>query len=421
MWTWVRIRRAVTNVSRKQVIVGIGIAIARASGFASGAIVARALGPEGFAPYTIAFTIFSSLLQLTTFADTWLVSRWGDANTRERAKAAVWRIKIGAGGLLMLGAALVPLVLTEWSEKVHVTPALYLLAVGTAVAGALTTAGATTFQADGRFSVYSVIVAVGPLISVVLSFALWRSHAHSPVTYVWVLLISYVPTAVLAYRQLRVHPVPPALRADLLRALQFGGWVTVGSVAYALFQRIDVFLLAGLASPSEVGMYGAATRLAAVGSFFGSTLTAVLMPAGSLAATWVDRAKRHDYFIESLVSILVMSGALIVAIAVTGPTMRALFGDPYRIAVPMAQILIFSQVVLIAQMPFYFAMYALQGERWIAALGLGQLVASVGSCYLLIPRLGPLGAAWSNVVTYGLGLLVVTGFHLRRQQQSFSS
>ena len=420
MWTWVRIRQAISAVSRKQLVVGIGIATARACGFASGAVVARALGPNEFGPYTIAFTIFSSLLQLTTFADTWLVSQWGDATGRERAKAAVWKIKFWAGVILLALAVGAPFAFEAWSDKLHIPAGLYLLAVGAAVTGALTTAGATTYQAEGNFAAYSVIVALGPFVSVIVSLILWRSHVVSPIGYVWVLLLSYLPTAVLAYRRLNVDPVPHHLQDDILRALRFGGWVTVGSVAYVLFQRIDVFLLASMAPPADVGMYGAATRLAAVGSFFGSTITAVLMPSGSLASTWQDATKRHDYTIESIVSITAMGVALGLAILATGPIVRGLFGAAYQVAVPKAEVLILSQIVVIVQMPFYFALYALKGERWIAALGLTQLVVSVGSCYVLIGRLGPIGAAWSNVLTYAVGLLVVTTFHWKRRRHSWT-
>ena len=97
---------------------------------------------------------------------------------------------------------------------------------------------------------------------------------------------------------------------------------------------------------------------------------------------------------------------------------RVAFGGTYDGAVGPTRILLLGQVILIAQMPFYFALYGLKGERWIAGLGVGQLLASVIAAYWLIGRYGLAGAAWSNVATYTLGLAIVVLFHVIRRARS---
>ena len=65
-------------------------------------------------------------------------------------------------------------------------------------------------------------------------------------------------------------------------------------------------------------------------------------------------------------------------------------------------------------MPLYFAMYGLNGIRWIAALGAGQLLVTAVAGYFLISAYGAMGAAWTNVATYLVGAVVVVWFHIAR-------
>src|SRR5215471_17731543 len=86
------LRAPLVTLSQRQLTVATGMAVARLAGFATGAIVARALGPLSFGGYTIGFTVFASLMQLTSFADTWLVSRWDQPARRPAVARTVWSI-----------------------------------------------------------------------------------------------------------------------------------------------------------------------------------------------------------------------------------------------------------------------------------------------------------------------------------------
>jgi O-antigen/teichoic acid export membrane protein len=138
------------------------------------------------------------------------------------------------------------------------------------------------------------------------------------------------------------------------------------------------------------------------------------MPIGSQGRTWRESAKRADFVLESIVAVVVAGVALGIVILVAHPLVVFTFGGAYSDAVAPLQILILAQLILICQMPFYFAFYALNGARWIAILGLLQMMVAVGSGYLFTSAFGAVGAAWSVVATYLLGCLVVVLFHWRR-------
>jgi O-antigen/teichoic acid export membrane protein len=384
-------------------------------GFITGAIVARALGPGLFAVYTVGFTIFSSLMQLTTFAETWLVSRWGDSRNLAAAKRVVWQIKLWTAlasiGIASLVGVLAPGVVARFG----INTLTLAIAVAAAGGAALSTAGASTFQAEQNFTAYATIVAVSPLVGAALSAAFAFMGVSNPAVYLAAIAFSYCPTATLAYFRLRSEASDELTVPLMKSALRFGGWVTIGSLAYVLFQRVDVFLLAAHAPQEAVGSYGVAARLGMIAAVFGNTITTILMPTGSRSDTWATPELRRAYSLESAVSVGVTFAFVGLAALATPLIIRSVFGVRYLDAVDPTRVLLLSQAIVIAQMPFYFALYALNGARWIAALGVAQLAAATGVGYLLVARYGALGAAWSNVLTYTLGAFVVAAFHWRRR------
>jgi O-antigen/teichoic acid export membrane protein len=406
-------------VAKRQLSVGVGIVAARIFGFVTGAITARSLGPDGFGRYTLAFTIFASLLQLTSFADTWLISRWGHAEQRRAVLATVWRIKaetivVMVGGFILfaLGA-----VATHTYDAASLLPAL--LAVLTAGAGGLTTALAAIGQAERRFRLYTIAIAGPSLLAALGSALLAAAKVQRPTVFVFVLLASYLAVAMYATVTLRQSPAQQvaALRSDIL---SFGGWVTIGTVFYALFQRIDLFLLGSLRSVTEVGHYGAAVRLSGIGALGASIAGAALMPLGSRVATWRDPAARRAYVRESGVAVFGIILCIGLAIALAPWLMSRVFGEAYAEAVPAARVLLLGQLVLGAQLPFYFALYALDGRRWIAFISISQLATALVSGALLASRFGVTGAAWSNALTYIVGAIAVALYlvpRLRNRQR----
>jgi O-antigen/teichoic acid export membrane protein len=416
---WDRARALFLRVSRQQFTVGTGIAVARAAGFLTGAIAARNLGLSGFAVYTVGFTLFTSLTQLTSFADTWLISRWADESRRVEVMKAVWRIKFAVSVGLTAVAIILSAAAPDSVTKLGINGWTLTIAVAAAGSAALTTALASRYQAERRFLAYSAVLAVCPCSYLLVTAVLAAVRIHNPAWYLGAILASYTPLAYVTYLRFDSAALPSQIRPSLVRdALHFGGWVTVGSLAYVVFQRIDVFVLAALAPGPDVGTYGVATRFAAIAAVFGSTITAVLMPTGSIGSTWTTPGPRRSYVAESVLSVGLVSAALVLGILAVPVLIRVAFGGAYDGAVGPTRILLLGQVILIAQMPFYFALYGLKGERWIAGLGVGQLLASVMAAYWLIGRYGLAGAAWSNVATYSLGLAIVVLFHVMRRARS---
>ena len=406
-------------VIKRQLSVGIGIVLARACGFVTGAIVARRLGPHGFGQYTLAFTVFGSLLQLSSFADTWLVSRWGPHEHAQGVMGAVWRLKRDALLLLLTGAVLMGAVVAASGQVETATLAAVLLGVVAAGLGGYTTALAAVGQAERRFRLYSIAVAGPPALILTTTAIVATTRSADPIAFVVAMLLSYVPFAWYAARLIRARAaVPPLdLRRDLL---SFGGWVTVGTVFYAVFQRIDVFFLGTFRTVSDVGQYGAAVRLSAVGALGASIVGAALMPSGSRGETWTDPVARRRYLEEAGLAAVGIASAVGGVILIAPWLIVRVFGGEYSSAINAARILLLGQLVLGVQQPYYFALYGLDGRRWIAGISLAQLALAIAAGAWLSKTFGLEGAAWSNTLTYIAGAIGVTVFLLPRLRKADS-
>lgn len=400
---------ALRSVARRQLSVGVGIVAARACGFVTGAVVARGLGVGGFGRYTVAFTVFSSLLQLTSFADTWLVSRWADAEQRPAIVASVRRVKLEVALATCAAAALFSLLALSVHRFGGATLAPVALAVATAAAASFTTTLAAVGQAERNVPLFTAAVAAPPLLTLIASAATAAARVDRPLAFIAALLVGYAPLAVSGARLMRDRPIQPtrSMRVDILA---FGGWVTLGTIFYAVFQRVDVFFLSSARPVSDVGLYGAAVRLSAVGALGASIVSTALMPVGSLAATWRSARERRAYVRESVIAISGIAACLAIGIAITPLLVTRVFGAAFADAVPAARVLLTGQLVLGAQMPFYFALYALGGQRWIAAISFAQLATACLGGWLLIRPFGIIGAAWSNTLTYFVGAIGVAWF-----------
>lgn len=412
---WSRIWESLLAISRKQAIVGAAVGVARVAGFLAGVLVARALGPPGFAAYTIAFTVYASLSQLSTFADTWLVTRWHPPHQRPSVGRTAWLVKLTLSLVALVVALLIAWLMPKALSTFGLGTTLLTIAVVAAGLNALSTTGATSFQAEGTFTTYALLIGGPSVLALLFTGVVYMEGWRTAPAFLLAIMLAYVPTTLIARRRLlgtAPAPFSPSLYKD---AFRFGGWVTIGTLAYVAFQRIDVIIVASQVPAELLGAYGVAARFAMVGALFGSTLTIVLMPPGTQRNTWEVAPRRQTYVRESLVVGAGMSVILIVTAVAATPLVTRIFGSEYVSAVGPLRVLLISQIILILQMPFYFAFYALHGERWIAGLGMAQLAVAVTGGYALTRAFGLIGAAWSNVVTYSVGGLVVAAFHLSRR------
>jgi O-antigen/teichoic acid export membrane protein len=236
---------------------------------------------------------------------------------------------------------------------------------------------------------------VGTAIAVALVASGWRLYS---LAIGWVATQGYIAIAC----WVRLHRSSPELAgtlslraslADARRRVSSGLWVSIGQVAQVLVAGTDAVVVAAVAGPAAVVPLTCTGKLATVLSNHPFVLVHSAAPALAELRTSAAQERLYDVCAALSRSVLVLSGLIAVAVL----TVNAAFvswwvgeeqyaGATLTVAV-VAVMMLRHLNVTIAQLLFSFG-----HERRLAVTGILDGIACVAGMWLLVPRLGILGA-----------------------------
>ena len=160
---------------------------------------------------------------------------------------------------------------------------------------------------------------------------------------------------------------------------------------------LDTLLIGALRSPSEAGIYGAATRYLVFGQFVGVAIIQVVGPKLSELLTRDDRRGASEIYRSSTAWLMLVAWPIYISMVVMAPALLSVFGDRYRTASTALMILGGAMLVATAIGPIDMVLLMAGRSRWNLINTVIALVVNVGLNLLLIPRWGIAGAAtaWS--------------------------
>ncbi|MFI6604421.1 polysaccharide biosynthesis C-terminal domain-containing protein [Nonomuraea sp. NPDC050536] len=221
-----------------------------------------------------------------------------------------------------------------------------------------------------------------------------------------VLLVSHDVRAMLVGLVLADVTVAAGIAVRLARTGYFRGWERprwplireicgyglrgqVGGLLQLVNDRFDVALLAAVASPSVLGVYAVASKLADLLRMPGLALTYVLYP--SFARDPEGAAKRTAGFMAR--AFVASAIAAVPLVLLSGPVLPPVFGAEFAAAVLPSQIMIGGTVVcsVAGLVTAYLMGIGRPGANSISIVA--GVVMTVGLNLLLVPRLGAVGAA----------------------------
>ncbi|MFS1300585.1 lipopolysaccharide biosynthesis protein [Streptosporangium longisporum] len=162
----------------------------------------------------------------------------------------------------------------------------------------------------------------------------------------------------------------------------------------AVFQRLDIVVVAWLAGPAEAAVYTAATRFKVVGQLAGQGLAQAAQPRLVRALAEGDLPRARELYRSSTRWLVALTWPIWLGYAAFAPwLLGAVFGEEYAPGAPVA--LVLAATMLLAT-GCGMADVALTAAGHTGA-GLAYLVAALTTTVLLdlllVPSLGPLGAA----------------------------
>jgi O-antigen/teichoic acid export membrane protein len=156
---------------------------------------------------------------------------------------------------------------------------------------------------------------------------------------------------------------------------------------------LDTLLLGALRSPSEAGIYAAATRYLVVGQFIGVAILQVVGPKLSELLAAHDRERARSVYAVSTSWLILCAWPLYLSMIVMAPALLSVFGPAYATAQTTLAILGAAMLVATAVGPVDMVLLMAGKSSWNLMNTLIALVANVVLNLLLIPPFGMEGAA----------------------------
>lgn len=364
--------------------------------------IARQLGPEQFGILNFASAFVAILLAVAALGmDTPVILRLTGAPQPGTLLGTALAVR-AAASLLVLGVAVATAFLLKGNDPLALTTTLI---VSLCIVGCIPTAFDYLFKAHtdalrpALARTGGTLVASGAkLACLLLGFGI--------IALAWTVLLETLIVSlglILAYRwHVRTSgadrlAVDRRLFRELVRESLPYLYSTVAVVAY---MKIDVVMLGYLSSNRETGIYSLAQKLSEVLYIVPVVLIDSAYP--TLARRFLDSPKpdaRHGQMLFDLA----IGGSLLatlVALALAGPIIDALFGSAYHSSVDIFHLHAWSCIAI--------AMNTAR-HRWLAVEGLQRhaptvtiigLLLNVAMNLVLIPHLGAYGAAIATVVSY---------------------
>lgn len=181
---------------------------------------------------------------------------------------------------------------------------------------------------------------------------------------------------------------------------RFGIRSWLGTVASVSNARLDQLLMAVVVSSRELGLYAVAVSVAYLTASFISAVATALFPRVAQGdEDIVSRASR--------ISVLLVVVASLIVAAVTPVAIPFVFGSDFEPAVPMAMVLLLGGFLVAIHQVLGSALAAVGRPGAVMRAQVYALVVSVPSLLLLLPITGAIGASVIATVTNGVAAGVV--------------
>lgn len=383
-------RQIAHTLATRVVLLPLGVAVS--------VLVTRALGPEGRGELAVATTLAAVCVQFTNLglhtSNTYFVSRRPELLSALTANTLLVSFTLGGTGALIAWA--VVLALPRLAPLHGPLLALSLLWVPLGLAYMLIQnllIGIQQVRVSNRVEVGQKLLGITLLAGII------GAGRASPTTAFAANLAALIVGLGAILWALRRHITRPLAAAPslLLEHARYGLKSYFTSLCAYLMLRIDVLMVQYMRGPEQVGYYSVAVSMADLLYMVPSTVGVLLFPRLSAMPTRAEQWRRSKRTTLAMFALL-LPLAVVASLAAPWAT-RLLFGPAFLPAVPAFVWLMPGIVAYGSTFATSFLMSA--GLPWPVLVVWALLVLlNVGLNFLLIGRLGFVGASISSSITY---------------------
>lgn len=256
-------------------------------------------------------------------------------------------------------------------------------------------------------SKYAVLVENGAFLTFsVVKVALILNGAKIQ-AFAWIVLAESVMVAALllfVYRGDKQSLKSWRFQYERAKTLMQDSWpLILAGLAAMIYMRIDQIMLGQMLDDRAVGIYSAAVRLSEVWYFIPMTIAASVFPA-IIKARQSDHVVYQKYLTKLFRLMVLLALAVAIPISFTADRlMDFLYGAGYSDS---------AYVLIIHVWTGLFVFMGVASSRWFIAENLQKhtFYRTLAGCVVnvclnlaLIPRYGPIGSAWSSVISQAVG------------------
>ena len=400
-----------------------GDVIRMALSFATGILVARALGPAEFGVYAVlaaAVGIGGAVADLgLSHAGVYRVARvWqlDPEQAQQRGSSFFWA-RVGcaaavAAAAMAMARWLAPALGLPPAVGPYRSSALLALALAGVAATALSGAVSVLLQASGRFGRIGIVLLTNAGLTLVLAAALSLMGRINLVTVLIILgIVPSVAAFVVGRRLLgpsfSLAPPPwSRLRDEAATLLRFGGWLWVSSILAAVGSQLDVLMVNRTSAASAVGAYGLALSLATGAEAINRNLYAALLPAASALR---GAAELRRYLRQALIRSTVLALLLLPLLPLARPLITVVYGAEFSAAVPLFRLFLAVVALEIFVAPWTLLAFPLERPQWLAGADLVRVIVLAATATVLLPLWGPGGAIVAKFLARAAGAALLLG------------
>jgi lipopolysaccharide exporter len=379
----------------------------RAIGLVSTIILARLLVPADFGLIALANTFIAAVEVFGEFGFTYALIR--DQRTDRKLYDTAWTLNLITATAIAAVVALVAHPAAVFFNEPRMEMVVYAMAVATCAAG-FENIGTVDFRKDLEFGRDFRFMVARKLISFFVTIGLaliWRNY--------WALVAGIVVGkfggVALSFAMQSYRPrFSLAAWRDLIG---FSKWLLVINVVRFIHRKADIFILARLFTPYELGLYAVASEIATLPtSELVTPVQRALFPGFAKLAH--DKVLLARSYVDSLAIMLLIAAPAAVGIAVTAdPLVRLFLGAKWLGAIPLLQLLAIYGLMRLGAANAGSAMIAMGRVRAWTKIETSFVAVQVPALVVGAWQGGVAGTAAALAVSTAINMLIAVAVTIR--------
>lgn len=377
-------------------------------------LLSRWLGPDGRGEIAAAMlwpTLMVYLSSMGLITAIMYFSARPESRPQQIFANASWLAPIQGAVAILAGFVALPWLLHSQTAEVVTASKVYLLVIPISL---LAQYGISILQGQMRIAAFNwmrLILPVGYLTGTVILMLAGRLTLFNIILLHLLLNLIALVVMLIPLSRAGVRLRFGVDRLLVKQMFKYGAKVQIGGITGMANMSLDQVLMAAWLPPDRLGLYVVAVSAASLAQVFSQAVQMVLTPSITQKESPAERASVlqgafRRYWLLSLLTTLGIAAMLPLAIPLV-------FGANFKEAVWPAEVLLLGIFFLGAKDVLGGGAQAL-GDPWLGTKSqLVALVVTIVLLYLLLPKMGIMGAAIATAAAY-LTQLVVVAFGLRQ-------